>query len=595
MNKNLPKRLAYTAISVVVTIAVFAVILALVVPRVRDFQPLQDLLPGTTVVDFHTHFSLNPSVPQIIFDDQRVRYIEPPIVEDGRVYLRADFLRNEIDPFAFWDEGAGVLFVSTLYEMLEFAPGRDFVLMNGSPTPLDHSIIRRDGDIFVPAEIVQMLYPLLVDYREAYNMVVITSRLKPQTRATISANRANVRYWPADRAPITAQLTGGDVLLVFDSSDEYVDVGNFVRVRTEDGLLGYVLASQIEGLVTEIPDDHMNRFTLLDDFIDNTSAFPQLWDGGAVNLIWENIYHHDANRESMNTPLHPSLTAVAPFWFRISEYGTHLTSLASREYVDWAHEQGVQVWPVVFDVGYMRSAAFLTNRASRRYAINQLIEAADTFNFDGLNIDFEHLTAAEGDYKIQFLRELAIPMRERGVVLSAAVKVPIPASAFYQRDLIGKTVCLVMVMAYDEHWATSPVAGPNASLPWVRRGVDNMLLEVPPDRLVLGLPFYNRIWREFVSSGEVEHYRALGTNSTRAFFEERGVTWEWDFELGSYFGEVAAFEDGETVIYRVWLEDARSIQEKMNIFTDNNLAGVAAWQRMLAIDEFWDVIAPYFP
>ncbi|MCL1845299.1 MAG: glycosyl hydrolase family 18 protein [Defluviitaleaceae bacterium] len=594
MNKSLPKRVAYTILSLAVAVAVLAVLFVLVImPWAREFQPLQDILPGTTFVDFHTHFSLNPNVPQIIFDGQRVRDIEPPLVEDGRVYLRASFLRDEVDPFVFWDALAGVLFVSTRYEMLEFSPADDYVLINGSQVWLDESIVAREGDIFMPAELVAMIYPLIIEFREAYNMVVITSRFESQTRATVSASRANVRYWPADRAPITAQLERGDGLIIFESDE---DVGNFVRVRTSDGLLGYVLATQLEGLVTEIPDEHFgNRVTLLDDFVDNTEHFPQIWSGGevGVNLVWEDIQSFDSNHAGMQTPLDPSLTAVSPVWFRISPCGSYLTSLASREYVDWAHEQDVYVWPLVFDVWYDRSAEFLTNRNARRYAINQLVAAVDTYNLDGINIDFEHLTAAEGPYKIQFLRELQIPMRERGVVLSAAVKFPLPATAFYRRDLIAMTVDFVMFMAYDEHWATSPVAGPNASLPWVRRGVDNMLREVPNYRLILGLPFYNRVWREVVGTGEISQ-RALGTNSTRAFFEERGVTWIWDSEIGSYFGEVAAFEDGETVIYRVWLEDARSIQEKMHVFSGNNLAGVAAWQRVLAIDEFWDVIAPYF-
>ncbi|MCL2357093.1 MAG: glycosyl hydrolase family 18 protein [Defluviitaleaceae bacterium] len=578
-------------VTIIIGLAIAVVVIVVIAwPRIREISPLQNLLPGTTVVDFHTHFSLDPNVPQIIFDGQRIRDIEPPIIENGRVYLRASFLRSEIDPFVFWDAGVSTLFVSTLYEMLEFMPGSNFVLINSAPTPIDHTIIARGGDIFMPAELVQMLYPLMIEHREAYNMVIITSRFEQQTRATVSANTATVRYWPDNRAPGAARLSGGESLVVFPENTE----AGFVRVRTEDGLLGYILLSEIGDISSEIPGERRLQPTLLNDFIDNNTHAPQIWTGGAVNLVWEVIYNVDANREVMNTPLHPSLTVVSPTWFRISPDGTYLTNVASRQYVDRAHEQGVYVWPLVFCVWYDRSAELLRNRNNRRNAIDQLLGFIDTYNLDGINIDFEHLVAADGPYKIQFLRELAIPMRERGVVLSAAVKVPIPATAFFQRDLIGKTVDFVMVMAYDEHWATSPVAGPNASLPWVRRGVNNMLLEVPADRLILGLPFYNRIWRESVSTGEVSQYRAMGTNSTRAFFNERGVTWIWDAEIGSYFGEVAAFEYGETVIYRVWLEDARSIQEKMHIFSDNNLAGVASWQRSLAIDEFWDVISPYF-
>jgi spore germination protein YaaH len=157
-------------------------------------------------------------------------------------------------------------------------------------------------------------------------------------------------------------------------------------------------------------------------------------------------------------------------------------------------------------------------------------------------------------------------------------------------------------MAYDEHWRTSPIAGPNASLPWVRDAVERMLTHspheleqaIPPDRLILGLPFFNHIWRTVFDTGEVSHFQSRGTNVTRAFFEERNGDFTWDSHLGLYVGEASAFEDGETVIFRVWLECARSLQEKMHVFDEKNLAGVASWSRLFAIDEFWDVLEQYF-
>jgi spore germination protein YaaH len=570
-----------------------------VLPRLREAMPH---IGRTNLVDIHTHFSLDPSVPQIVLDSQRIRYETPPLIiyrnDTPRIFLPADFLRNHIDPFVFWDEGAGVLFVSTLYDMLEFTPDSDFFLLNGSPQPLQTAIIESGGEIYLPASLVQELYPLTAEYREQYNIVVITTLTEPQTKASVSVNRADIHYWPGSR-PVTAQLTRGDELILFlGEIPDYPDMQSeedFVRVRTADGLLGYVHYSDIENLNTAVPMDSLRRTPLLDDFIDNNVYHAKTWQGTEkINLIWELIEHPDATRFLMQTPLHPSLTVVSPKWFRIDREGTHINSIASKEYVDWAHEQGVLVWPMVFDVWYTNSRLMLTDRNARQHVISQLIEFVELFNLDGINIDFEHLSAAEGPYKIQFLRELAIPMRQRGVVLSAAVKVPIPATAFYRRDLIGKTVDFVMVMTYDEHWATSPAAGANASLPFVRRGVENMLLEVPRDRLIMGLPFYNRVWKTVPATGDVSHYNAWGTNTTRAFFEENGGVWEWKDDIGSYFGEASVFYEGESAVFQVWLEDARSIQEKMRIFSTYDLAGIASWHRMLAIDEFFEVLSNYF-
>ena len=69
--------------------------------------------------------------------------------------------------------------------------------------------------------------------------------------------------------------------------------------------------------------------------------------------------------------------------------------------------------------------------------------------------------------------------------------------------------------------------------------------------------------------------------------------WEWDADYGSYFGEVGDIEDSEFIVYRVWLEDERSIRAKMQIVVANGLAGVASWSRGFETPEVWNVIGHY--
>jgi len=72
------------------------------------------------------------------------------------------------------------------------------------------------------------------------------------------------------------------------------------------------------------------------------------------------------------------------------------------------------------------------------------------------------------------------------------------------------------------------------------------------------------------------------------------VVWEWQEDVGSYFGEVVVTEEGQTVFYRVWLEDERSIAAKMHIYTAHDLAGVASWVRGLELPGIWDILAVHF-
>ncbi|MCL2286194.1 MAG: glycosyl hydrolase family 18 protein [Firmicutes bacterium] len=584
--------LSFTVTLIVVAIAA-ALIWFVILPRVRNV--FDDALRGNRdIIHFHEFWALDPETPQIVFDDQHLRDVNAPIIEyrNGNfyAYLSGTFLRDTIDPFLFWDESANTFFASTRREMLEFVPGRTSFYINGRSHPLDTPVMRVNGETFLPIDLVQGLYPLVIEYHPEHNILVITSALVPQTTGMVVTNNAPVRYRAENRAAIAVQLGQDDEVIIFS---EYGDV-DFVRVRTPQGILGYMAADDIDRIFTM--DNVAAGPRILPNWIDNTTPHPPNWDGGRINLIWETAHNQDANANRMLTPFHSSVTVVSPTWFDFERESLNLRTNVSRAYVNWAHEQGVYVWPKVLDSYNAAVRAILMNRDARRTVIDQLIHYVDVYNLDGINIDIEHLLSAEeGPYKIQFLRELAIPMRERGVVLSSAVKVPEPWTMFYRRDLIALTVDFVMVMTYDQHHSTSEISGPVASLSWVQRGVQNILEEVPREQLLMGIPLYNRIWREVVLEDAPPTSVNRTMDFTREFFEERGVEWEWDPEIGSYYGRVGSIEDGEAIQYRVWLECPRSIAAKMQVYVVHDLAGVAFWRRFWENEETWDVIERYFP
>ena len=595
MEKRQIKILAITFAATLIGVLGIVFLVRLVVwPGIQNLMTTQQN-PRGNLVRFHDHWNLDPNIPNLVWGGTRITSGMPPLVQerggDYFSYIPVTFLREHIDPFWFWDEGAQVLFASTRYEILEFTPEERTFYINDTPHQLNAVIRRIGNEFFIPQDLIKSLYPLTISFHPEYNMVVMDIATESRTRATVVGNRIPVHYLPNSRAPITIELSQGDTVLFFGD-----EVDGFQRVRTETaGLLGHIEVANLQDITVIEPPQLTNNW-LLGRVIDNTTHVPLTWRE-PINMVWEAIYVQAANANLMQTPFHPSVNVVSPQWFRISPDGSELESIASRAYVDWAHQQGVSVWPMVFDVTEDgRVGLFLQNRETRQNAIEQLLYFIETFNLDGLNIDFEHLVFADGLYKIQFLRELSVAIRQqinREIILSAAVKVPLSTTMFYRRDLIGLTLDFVMVMTYDEHWATSPTIGPVASLGFVEWGVANMLREVPRDRLVMGLPFYNRIWREDILSDVRPRALHLGMDATRDLFEEHNVEWVWDSAIGSYFGEVVILNEGVTIIHRVWLEDERSIAEKMRIFYENNLAGVASWRRGFENPATWEVIARY--
>ena len=55
------------------------------------------------------------------------------------------------------------------------------------------------------------------------------------------------------------------------------------------------------------------------------------------------------------------------------------------------------------------------------------------------------------------------------------------------------------------------------------------------------------------------------------------------------YGEI---QMGDT-FYQVWLEDEQSIEVKLNVMSNHNIAGVSAWKLGLERPAIWNVIDAY--
>ena len=573
------------------------------------------IMQNREVITVHEHLGINPNIANIVLgdqivrtttawamqntftdslaDNQHLRNLAPPFVREVNgeyiAYVPVSFLQDFIDPFIFWDEGAGSLFISTRYDMLEFTPDRLNFYVNGQFRPLNAPILREGGEVFLPAYLVEMLYPLAINFAPEYNIIAITDGRNEYPIGEVRSTNANVRHSPNSRTPIATQLVQGNEVIIFGEAE-----ADYLRIRTATGVAGYILASDIiKNGYTQILMPGV-RDTILQGYIDNLQNDLPNWGGGGINLVWEHANNQTANANRMQVPFHESVTVVSPSWFELSRDNMGLVSAASREYVDWAHEQGVYVWANVFDLNHATVRDILTSRSARRTVIEQLVHSVHQYNLDGIIIHFEHLSELQAQYKIQFLRELSVAASNLDIVLSAMVLVPAEGLEFYRRDLIALTVDFVMLMAYNEHRHMSTVSGPVASLPWVRQAVEDMLQQMPAQQVIMGIPFFNRVWRETLRGDTPPQSLNWGMDYTRDFFNESDAGWDWDEEIGSYYSSFLVMEDVATVRYRVWLEDENSINEKMQIFAEYNLAGVGGWRRLHESEGVWEIIASYF-
>lgn len=281
---------------------------------------------------------------------------------------------------------------------------------------------------------------------------------------------------------------------------------------------------------------------------------------------------------------------MSPTWFYLNDNKGGIASIASSNYVSVCHANNVQVWGLISNLedDSVDTTTVLNTTSARDTLVNNLIAQAITYGLDGINIDIEQLSGAAADGYIQFIKELSIKCEKNDIVLSVDNYVPTVSSAIYSRAEQAKYADYVVIMGYDEHYGGSEEAGSVASLDWVKQGVEDTVSEVPAEQVILGMPFYCRVW-EVASDGSVSS-TAYGMNAIQSYLKTNGVTTNWDETEGQYYGE---YTKGDTT-YKIWVEDETSIEEKLKVMKEAGLAGGAFWKKGFDSTGVWNIIAKYF-
>ncbi|MFO8191817.1 MAG: glycosyl hydrolase family 18 protein [Bacillota bacterium] len=306
-------------------------------------------------------------------------------------------------------------------------------------------------------------------------------------------------------------------------------------------------------------------------------------------LVWE--YAPVAPDPAAIGPMNP-VQVVSPTWFNIINKAGTIDNHVDKNYLNWAREGGYEIWPLVTNSFDPEMTAIVLSRYwIRRKIVNELIDLALYYDFDGINIDFENFHADYRNLFTRFISELAERCREENLVLSVDVTM-ISSSEYwstgYDRGALAAEADYLILMAYDEHYSASATAGSVSSLPWVERGLRRILQEVPAEKLILGVPFYTRLW-EIDNSGDeplVLDCWSYSMQRASEIMEENEAEIYWDLEAKQH---VASYSK-EDLDYIMWLEDTASMFYRLELVERYNLAGIAGWRRGLEKDTIWHLV-----
>lgn len=380
-----------------------------------------------------------------------------------------------------------------------------------------------------------------------------------------------MRYQAGVKSPVLTEISKDKDVAVIENE------GGWKKVRTSDGFIGYVKNSALDNVRTE---------TVTRPF--DEPVYTNISKPYTINLGWHQVTSQAANSSVQDTiSAAKGLNTISPTWFSVSDNSGNISSLVSPEYIAYAHQANIEVWALVDNFNTnVDSLELLSHAASRTNLENQLVTAAVQNGIDGINVDFEQLSTETGVHFIQFIRELSVKCRQNNLVLSIDNYVPKGYSSHYHREEQGKFADYVIIMGYDEHFSGSEESGSVASINFVKEGIAETVRQVPAERVINAVPFYTRLWKE---SSEGITSEALGMEEAAQQVAAAGVTAKWDDTVGQ---DYAQWENGGAT-YKIWLENTRSIEEKLKLMKEYKLAGTAAWKLGFETPDIWDVISKY--
>ncbi len=508
----------------------------------------------------------------IILQDERIE--EHAKLIEGVCYFDLATVHKYFNNRFFEDKKEGLLLYTLPDAIVSTLIGERTVSLGGDGSTRDYIISRYEGEtLYIAADFVKeyanFSYTL---YTEPNRMQVYTEWNARQT-ATILKD-TQVRYQGGVKSDILTDVPKGTEVIVLEEMEKWS------KVKAEGAFIGYVENKRLSGQTTVEPEP-------VTDYVE--PVYESNTRDHKINLAWH-VVAGTAGNDTFVPLMQPtkSINVVSPTWFALSDNEGNFTSFASTNYVDTAHDMGLEVWGLIDNFSHegVDTYEVLAGLTTRQRLIDGLIDTALQYRLDGINIDFENISLDTGEPFIEFIRELSIPCRKNGIVLSVDNYVPMDYTDHYNREEQGIVADYVIIMGYDEHHRNSERAGSVASIDFVEKGIANTVEQVPADKVINAVPFYTRIWE---TKGTAINSQAVGMDTAKQYLADHGITTVWDETTCQNYGE---YQSGDSY-YQVWMEDEDSIRVKLNIMSKYGIAGVAEWQLAFASDSVWDVIAEY--
>lgn len=490
------------------------------------------------------------------------------IIEDDVIYLSKQDIANFFDKYIYEEKENNEIITTYEKKIASIGFEENEVIINGSKKKISAHAIKKDDTIYLPFSEMSDVYDVEITNIPDTKVVTADSFDKEQIKAMVTSDCA-VKSSTNFIAKTVDRVKKGDYVVVVSEND------GFARIRTENGKLGYIKQDKLTG-----------NFTVRENLEEEKQI------EGKINLVWD-YYSEVASAPNRQGTTIDGVNVVSPSFMYLDKNGKLKENIGNsgQSYISWAHEQGYKVWPMVSNSGdgmLEVTSKVMNSYENRQELIESIVDVCVKNKLDGVNIDFENMKVEDIDLYSRFIIELTPRLKEIGLVTSVDVTAPDGGDTWsmcFDRNVIGDVADYIVFMAYDEYGSGSDKAGTTAGYDWVKLSLNKFLQteEIESTKIILGVPFYTRMWTTS-SSGKVTSNTVDMKNIDKAI--PAGVDKTWDEDLKQNYIE---FTEGSNK-KQMWIEDIESLKNKVSLINENNLAGVACWQKGMETDEVWEML-----
>lgn len=222
----------------------------------------------------------------------------------------------------------------------------------------------------------------------------------------------------------------------------------------------------------------------------------------------------------------------------------------------------------------------LGSETAKQKLISSLLKVIDEYKFGGIAIDIEEVPAADQMRLFGFIRDLHAQFQQRGLVLAQAVPFDNPD---WNYAAYAAETDYLMLMAYDQHWATSE-PGPIAGQEWFETVLKKRMSELAPAKTIVCFGNYAYNWTKGTDEAEDVSFQDAVLTAQESLENPADIKFE-DTDRNPHFKYTE--DDGKD--HEIWFLDAATGFNQIKAAKSYKVAGLALWRLGSEDPSLWKV------